>query len=88
MNFQLGKRLSSIVGLLLMGSVLLLGFAGSDAHALFGQSEDPGGSGTGACHCGEALCGCKAPYAGCALTASCSCPSSGECTQTCTYHCA
>lgn len=45
------------------------------------------GNGQGSCMCGVALCGCAAPSNGCSLVASCSCPSSGECTESCQYNC-
>lgn len=37
--------------------------------------------------CSASLCGCRQAPAGCSLSASCSCPSSGDCTVTCTYQC-
>lgn len=37
--------------------------------------------------CSASLCGCRQAPAGCTLSASCSCPSSGDCTVTCTYQC-
>lgn len=83
--FRNGRPLPTLVGVLLVAWVVLLGFAGSDALALFQQTEDHGSG--GGCHCGEKLCGCASAPAGCSLVATCSCPSSGECTQRCTYDC-
>jgi len=83
---QNGKAVLVIVGALLVTWVALLSFAATDASALLQQSEDPGGTG-GGCHCGEALCGCASPPAGCTLDAYCSCPASGDCTRSCAYHC-
>jgi hypothetical protein len=37
--------------------------------------------------CSEDKCGCGGPSAGCTLTASCTCPSNGNCSVTCTYQC-
>lgn len=74
------------LGTLLVAWVLMLGFVSIDTSALFEQTEDHGGSG-GGCHCGEKLCGCAAPSAGCSLLATCSCPSTGDCTRECTYRC-
>lgn len=37
--------------------------------------------------CSASLCGCRQAPAGCSLSASCSCPSSGDCTVTCSYSC-
>ena len=75
------------LGSLLIAWVLMLGLVGTDASAFLQKSPEPNTGGTG-CHCGEKNCGCAAPTAGCTLKASCSCPSSGECTQTCEYFCA
>lgn len=83
---QTGTSLSAVLGVLLLAWVLLLGLAGTEALAQFQQTEDHGGT-SGSCRCGEDLCGCARPLAGCTLSASCSCPSSGECTQSCTYNC-
>jgi len=83
---QHGKAVPMIVGALLVTSVLLLGFAATDTLAFLEKSEDPGGTG-GGCHCGEKLCGCAPPPAGCTLDAYCSCPASGDCTRSCAYHC-
>lgn len=85
--FRSARTIRVVLGALLVTWVLILGLAAIDAAPVFEQTEDHGGSGAG-CHCGEKLCGCAPPSAGCSLTASCSCPTSGDCTQSCLYHCA
>ncbi|HEX2253276.1 MAG TPA: hypothetical protein VHQ65_08410 [Thermoanaerobaculia bacterium] len=37
--------------------------------------------------CSRNNCGCPGPSGGCSLSASCTCPSSGDCSVTCVYQC-
>lgn len=84
-SFQNGKRLTAIVGVLLVVGVVLLGFAGSDALAQFQKTEDPGGTGESCDFCDEDECGCFPAPDGCDLTSSCNCE--GKCDRSCRYDC-